>query len=84
VVNQFTIRATTTGTYFGQCTQLCGLYHSLMYFRVKVVKPPQYAQWIASFNNPTDAAKAAAATKTTNEELASGVASKNTSTRFGR
>ena len=84
VVNQFTIRATSTGTFFGQCTQLCGLYHSLMYFRVKVVTPAQYAQWLATFNNAADAAKAAAATKTTNEELASGVASKNTTTKFGR
>ena len=31
VVNQFTIRAQSTGTFFGQCTQLCGLYHSLMF-----------------------------------------------------
>ena len=37
VLNQFTFRAVDTGTYDGQCTQLCGLYHSLMWFRVKVV-----------------------------------------------
>jgi cytochrome c oxidase subunit 2 len=84
VVNQFTIRAQSTGTFFGQCTQLCGLYHSLMFFRVKVVTPSQYAQWLTTFNNPADIAKAAAALKTTNAELASGVASKTSYTKFGR
>jgi cytochrome c oxidase subunit 2 len=84
VENQFTFRAENTGTFFGQCTQLCGLYHSLMWFRVKVVTPAQYAQWISTFNNPAAAAAAAAATKTTNEELASGVASKPAYTKFGR
>jgi cytochrome c oxidase subunit 2 len=84
VVNQFTFRAESTGTFFGQCTQLCGLYHSLMWFRVKVVTPAQYAQWISTFNNPAAAAAAAAAIKTTNEELASGVASKPSYTKFGR
>src|ERR1017187_985395 len=53
VVNQFTIRAQSMGTVFGQCTQLCGLYHSLMFFQVKVVSASDYAQWVASFNNPT-------------------------------
>ena len=84
VVNQFTIRAQSTGTFFGQCTQLCGLYHSLMFFRVKVVTASQYATWLATFNNPTDIAKAAAALKTTNAELSSGVASKTSYTKFGR
>ena len=46
VVNQFTFDAQQTGTFFGQCTQLCGLYHSLMWFQVKVVTPPQYAAWL--------------------------------------
>jgi len=84
VVNTFTIRAQNTGTYFGQCTQLCGLYHSLMFFRVKIVSAADYAKWIASFNNPAGIAAAAAALKTTTAELASGVASKNTYTKFGR
>ena len=84
VVNQFTIRAQKTGTFFGQCTQLCGLYHSLMFFQVKVVSTSDYAKWIASFNNPKDIAAAAAALKTTTAELSSGVASKTSYTKFGR
>ncbi len=45
VKNQFTLHAVQTGTFDGQCTQLCGLYHSLMFFRVPrrhpvAVQPP--------------------------------------------
>jgi len=35
-----------TGVYRGQCTQLCGLYHSLMFFNVRAVTPSQYAVWL--------------------------------------
>ena len=62
VKNQFTLHAVTTGTFFGQCTQLCGLYHSLMFFNVKVVSPSAYASWLASFNNASAAQAAAQAT----------------------
>ena len=58
VINQFTFNAQSTGTFFGQCTQLCGLYHSLMWFKVKVVPPAEYAAWLAT--NQTKAAQLAA------------------------
>jgi cytochrome c oxidase subunit 2 len=35
-----------TGDFRGQCTQLCGLYHSLMFFNVKAVTQAQYASWL--------------------------------------
>ena len=59
--NQFTFRAVNTGTFFGQCTQLCGLYHSLMFFKVKVVSASAYQTWLASFTNSAAAQAAAAA-----------------------
>ena len=31
-----------TGTYNGQCTQICGLYHSEMLFSVRAVSPPAF------------------------------------------
>jgi cytochrome c oxidase subunit 2 len=34
------------GDYRGQCTQLCGLYHSLMFFNVKAVSQSDYAAWL--------------------------------------
>jgi cytochrome c oxidase subunit 2 len=73
VLNQFTIQAVKTGTFFGQCTQLCGLYHSLMFFNVKVVTMPQYTAWLASSSNP---AAAAAAKSTTNQQTNTGVPTK--------
>ena len=84
VRNEFTILAKNEGTYFGQCTQLCGLYHSLMYFRVKVVSQSQYAAWIASFNNPADEAAAKAAAKTTYQQTSSVVPTHGSTTKFGR
>ncbi len=45
VVNYFDLNATHTGTFDGQCTQICGLYHSLMLFSVKVLPRDQFAQW---------------------------------------
>ena len=74
-VKEFTLHAVQTGTFFGQCTQSCGLYHSLMYFKVKVVSPSQYATWIAGF---TDATTAQAASKATSQQTSSLVPSKPT------
>jgi cytochrome c oxidase subunit 2 len=68
VLNQFTLRAVNTGTYNGQCTQLCGLYHALMWFRVKVVSQSQYATWLTSQAN---AAAAKAAETATNQQTSS-------------
>jgi cytochrome c oxidase subunit II len=44
--NHFEVTPTRTGTYIGHCTELCGLYHSRMLFRVKIVTPAQFSQWI--------------------------------------
>ena len=63
VLNEFTFRAVQTGTFFGQCTQLCGLYHSLMFFNVKVVTKDQYTAWLASTANPAAALAAKMATQ---------------------
>jgi cytochrome c oxidase subunit II len=44
--NHFAVTLTKTGTHIGRCTELCGLYHSRMLFRIKIVTPAQYSQWI--------------------------------------
>ncbi|MGH8981370.1 MAG: cytochrome c oxidase subunit II [Acidimicrobiales bacterium] len=46
VVNRFTLDPKALGVYRGQCTQYCGLYHSLMRFSVKVVTPSAFATWV--------------------------------------
>ena len=73
VLNRFTFRAVTTGTFDGQCTQLCGLYHSLMVFRVKVVTMSQYTAWLASNAN---ASAALAAQNATSQQTSSVVPTK--------
>jgi cytochrome c oxidase subunit II len=51
IVNRFTVDPHTLGTFHGQCTQYCGLYHSLMRFRVKVVTPAQFAAWVSTHHS---------------------------------
>jgi cytochrome c oxidase subunit II len=43
---EFDFNVLHPGTYRGQCTQLCGLYHSLMFFNVKAVPMSQYTTWL--------------------------------------
>jgi cytochrome c oxidase subunit 2 len=45
--NHFQITATSTGTFTGHCSELCGLYHSRMLFTLKIVTPAQFQTWIA-------------------------------------
>lgn len=46
-VNETWFRAEETGTYFGQCSELCGLNHSYMPIVVEVVSEADYEAWIA-------------------------------------
>jgi len=45
--NQFSITLSSTGTFIGHCSELCGLYHSRMLFTLKVVSQTQFNQWLA-------------------------------------
>jgi cytochrome c oxidase subunit II len=44
--NHFQVTTTTTGSSIGRCSELCGLYHSRMLFRVKIVTKAQFNAWI--------------------------------------
>jgi cytochrome c oxidase subunit 2 len=46
VTNVFDLTPTHTGVFRAQCTQLCGLYHSLMFFHVVVLPQDQYQAWV--------------------------------------
>jgi cytochrome c oxidase subunit 2 len=46
VDNHFNFNVVRQGTFRGQCTQLCGLYHSLMFFSVKAVSPAAFQVWV--------------------------------------
>jgi cytochrome c oxidase subunit 2 len=72
VTNEFTFDAQRTGSFFGQCTQLCGLYHSLMWFKVKVVTPSTFASWEKS-QAASAAALAAAGNEAVHQQLSPGI-----------
>ncbi len=48
VTNFFDLDVLHAGTYNGQCTQICGLYHSEMLFSVRAVSPPAFQLWARS------------------------------------
>jgi cytochrome c oxidase subunit II len=48
VTNTFDFTPTTDGTYTGQCSQYCGLYHSEMIFSVQVESPAKFQQWLST------------------------------------
>lgn len=45
-VNETWFNAEETGTYFGQCSELCGIQHSYMPIVVKVVEQEEYDAWV--------------------------------------
>jgi cytochrome c oxidase subunit 2 len=47
-VNQFDLTFDKVGLYHGQCTQFCGLQHTDMVYRVRVVTPGEYQSWLAA------------------------------------
>jgi cytochrome c oxidase subunit 2 len=55
--NHFQITATKTAAIqIGRCTELCGLYHSRMLFRVKIVTPAQFRTWVLAQQKSQNAA----------------------------
>jgi len=47
-INHTWFKADRTGTYYGQCSELCGARHAFMPIEVKVVSDADYAAWLAS------------------------------------
>lgn len=45
-LNETWFNATKTGTYYGQCSELCGIRHSFMPIMVKVVEKEEFAAWV--------------------------------------
>jgi len=46
-LNHTWFKATKTGTYYGQCSELCGANHAFMPIEVKVVTQQEYEAWLA-------------------------------------
>jgi cytochrome c oxidase subunit 2 len=45
--NYFEVTPTSTGSWIGRCSELCGVFHSRMLFNIKIVTQAQFRQWIA-------------------------------------
>ena len=46
-INETWFKAEKVGTYYGQCSELCGIQHAFMPITVRVVTDEEYAQWLA-------------------------------------
>ncbi|SIT76644.1 cytochrome c oxidase subunit II [Microbacterium sp. RU33B] len=49
--NQWSFTPTREGTFAGKCAELCGEYHSMMLFNVKVVSEGEYEDYLASLES---------------------------------
>jgi cytochrome c oxidase subunit 2 len=46
-LNETWFKATQTGTFYGECSELCGARHAFMPIEVKVVSQPDFDAWLA-------------------------------------
>ena len=47
-INETWFKAEKVGTYYGQCSELCGIKHAFMPITVKVVSDEDYQEWLAT------------------------------------
>jgi len=45
-LNETWFKAEKTGTFYGQCSELCGIRHAFMPIRIEVVSKEQFAAWV--------------------------------------
>ncbi len=60
-VNETWFKAERTGTFYGQCSELCGVDHAFMPIEIKVVTQPEFDAWVASKGGSTSTAAPAPA-----------------------
>jgi cytochrome c oxidase subunit 2 len=61
--NRFEFTATSEGSFVGRCAELCGTYHAMMNFEVRVVSPQVFTGYLAALKQlgPDDPARQAKA-----------------------
>jgi len=57
-LNEQWFRAERTGTYYGQCSELCGIDHAFMPIEIRVVTQPEFDAWVATKAPPPAATPA--------------------------
>ena len=76
-VNETWFRAERTGSFYGQCSELCGVDHAFMPIQINVVTEAEFAAWVASKGGsmtPKVEATAAAAAPTETPALTADLA----------
>lgn len=58
-LNETWVRVTKEGTFYGQCSELCGQGHGFMPIEIKAVSKPEFAKWVAAQGGKMPADKAA-------------------------
>ncbi len=61
-LNETWFRVKQTGTYYGQCSELCGVGHGYMPIVVEVVSKEQFAEWVKGHQGSAQAEQPAPAT----------------------
>ena len=46
-INETWFKAEKVGTYYGQCSELCGIKHAFMPIEVRVVSDEDYQEWLS-------------------------------------
>ena len=46
-INETWFKAEKVGTYYGQCSELCGIKHAFMPIEVRVVTEEEYQEWLS-------------------------------------
>ena len=47
-LNQASLLAQRTGTFYGQCSELCGVYHGFMPIQIEVVSQDNFLRWLGT------------------------------------
>ena len=50
-INETWFKADRTGTFYGQCSELCGVKHAFMPITVNVVSQEEYVKWLERRQN---------------------------------
>lgn len=58
-INEVWFKATKTGLFYGQCSELCGKDHAFMPIAIRVVEQAQYDTWLTAARSDMDAANKA-------------------------
>jgi cytochrome c oxidase subunit 2 len=80
-INETWVRIDKEGTYYGQCSQLCGQNHAYMPIEVKAVSKEEFAAWVKQQGGKMPAAAGTAAAATPADAPAAKKAAKKSKTK---